>query len=108
MQYGLRMRIGGTSAGDLCKVVVRQVLRDVTVYTVGSCGVITHTTQCIRVGLQRRLFEVNNATALSKANIFLVHKCASDTKFILQANLACRLLHCVVLEHLYIWRNLLS
>ena len=39
----------------------------VIVYTGGSCGVITRTTQCIQVGLQQCLFGANNATALSKA-----------------------------------------
>ena len=37
--YGLRMRESGTSADDLCTVVIRWALSDVTVYTVGSCGV---------------------------------------------------------------------
>ena len=32
----------GTSADDLCKVVVQWALSDVTVDTIGSCGVITH------------------------------------------------------------------
>ena len=39
--------VSGTSADDLCTVVVRRVFSDAPVYTGGSCGVITHTLRTV-------------------------------------------------------------
>ena len=49
----------------MCTVVVR--CDSVYVYGLVMRCDYTHHAQCIRVGLQRRRFGVNNATALSKA-----------------------------------------
>ena len=66
------MRVSGTSADDLCTVVVRCALSDVTVYTVGWCGVSTQKAQCIPVGLQRRLFGATSTQSGDVNNLFVI------------------------------------